>query len=269
MSEEATTKTWDQNPDFERTVVQNLFDMFVAPEIARRRERGEIPPDFDLGAAQIIFFPDGRAPAVRLNREVQARFQATVAPGALSPGQPVYPKDILGVSGVEFTEEGLADCGHATMIRTANGWSLAFDFIYYKGLARRHIDAAREFLGSAEHAAASGWLNAFADTLFSAMELLAKARLLTLVNGPGEIQNHKAVHARVNRQSKIGNIETAHREAFNRLYEARRAARYLEGARTIAPTETESLLVTARGMLAAAEQGAGRGVPPRPAPQAS
>ena len=62
--------------EFNRNVVQQFLDLFVTPEIQRRqREEGAERP-FRLGRAQIIFFPDGRRPEVRLNDEVNIRVKA-------------------------------------------------------------------------------------------------------------------------------------------------------------------------------------------------
>ena len=50
----------------------NLMELYVLPEITRRKERGVLPKNFVLMAAQILF-PDGM---VRLNEE--ARIHSTV-----------------------------------------------------------------------------------------------------------------------------------------------------------------------------------------------
>ena len=56
--------------DIFRKAFQNFFDVFITPEVVRRQDVGELPKLLDLHAAQIIFYPDGRKPEIRINSEV-------------------------------------------------------------------------------------------------------------------------------------------------------------------------------------------------------
>jgi hypothetical protein len=54
--------------------LQQAFSLWIMPEIQRRTDEGALPPNFQLLAAQIVFWPDGRPLEVRLNTEVRCSF---------------------------------------------------------------------------------------------------------------------------------------------------------------------------------------------------
>jgi len=54
-----------------RNASKHFMDIFITPEVMRRQAIGELPQPVDLRAAQIIFYPDGKKPTVRINSEVK------------------------------------------------------------------------------------------------------------------------------------------------------------------------------------------------------
>jgi len=56
-----------------QVLLKQLLDLYVLPEIERRKKEGQLEQNYDLTRAQIIFYGDGRTPVVRLNSEVLAR----------------------------------------------------------------------------------------------------------------------------------------------------------------------------------------------------
>ena len=60
------------NEEFGKNLMQQAFDLWINPEIERRREAGRLPDDFVLRAAQVIMSLDANAPEVRSNEELKA-----------------------------------------------------------------------------------------------------------------------------------------------------------------------------------------------------
>ncbi len=54
-----------------QNATRQLMEIFISPEVSRRQEAGELPKPLELHAAQIIFYPDGRKPEVRINSEAK------------------------------------------------------------------------------------------------------------------------------------------------------------------------------------------------------
>jgi hypothetical protein len=232
--------------------LEQFMDIFITPEVVRRQEIGELPKPLNLTAAQIIFFPDGARPEIRINSEVQAIGKIKLKSGInKEPGEPIFENELEGVEEITLTDSDDPDCGHATMLKINDRWLLAFDFIYNKARAKRHIAAAEEFITAAEFSKSKNHWIAFVDNLFSAAELLAKATLLAHLPDPKfmEKSSHKAIHSRYNRFANLGNIEPDYAKAFNKLSGIRYRARYLEGEYSFDDNDAQSYLDTIKDMV--------------------
>jgi len=165
-------------------VWENMFalilDLWVTPEVIRRQAAGRVEKPFNLRAAQVIFFPDGRHHHIRLNEEVRAVGKTRLKQGVKkAAGDPIYAHEVESYESFRLPSDEDPNCGHITIWRIADQWSVAFDLIYNKGTARDHLIAAREFLDAARHARHQGHWRVFVDTCFSAAELAAKSLLMT------------------------------------------------------------------------------------------
>ena len=81
------------------------MDLFVTPEVKRQQETGKLNKPLDLRAAQIIFFPDGRKPQVRINSEVRAIAKVKFKSGiSKEPGEPIFEHDLEGLGEINLTD---------------------------------------------------------------------------------------------------------------------------------------------------------------------
>lgn len=239
----------EEKEEFGTRVFQQFMDLFVIPEIKRREESGTLKQPFELWSAQIIFFPDGKNPEVRLNSEVKAigKVKLRVPKAA---GEPILASEIEGLEEVNISDDEDPDCAHATLVRLRDTWRIAFDFRYNKGLSKKHVARATEFYEAAIYSKQKHNWAAFIDNLFSANELLAKALLLALPDPKfREKSSHKAVHSKFNRFASLGNVQVEHREVFNKLSNLRYKARYLEGEIVISESEADDLLKSVESLL--------------------
>jgi uncharacterized protein (UPF0332 family) len=231
---------------------KQIMDIWVTPEVILRQDAKKIPRPYDLRAAQIIFHADGRKNEIRLNEEVRAIGKVKIKKGALKKkGDPVYAHEIENYESFKLPDNEDPNCGHITIIRFGNQWSLAFDFIYNKGIAAEHIKAAHEFISASKQALVNKHMRVFVDTCFSAAELAAKAILLTTPRPDGNIKmSHGKIHSRYNYEAKLGNVDALHKDAFNSLVELRHTARYLNGTLNIKKSKAESLIKTVESSIA-------------------
>ena len=240
-----------QSNEFGNNVFEQFMELFVLPEVKRRQESGELDKPLDLHGAQIIFFPDHRKPQVRINLEVKGVAEAKLKPEfSKEAGENVFQHELEGIRFINLSEEDDPDCGHVTLLRYGDRWSIAFDFRYNKALSKKHIETAKEFYDSARFSFRNKYWSVFVDNLFSAAELLARSVLLSAPDPKfREKATHKVIKSRYNQEYQLGNLDANHRAAFNKLSDLREGARYLKGDVSISEAEAQKLLDAVEDMI--------------------
>ena len=241
----------NRNTEFGQRVFSQFMELFVTPAVKERQSKGDLPKPFPLHAAQIIFFPDGSKPIVRVNEEVKAIGQVKLKDGILkAEGDALYANEIEGLEKIKLVEDEFPDCGHATLMKFNNTWTIAFDFRYNKDYSIKHLDTAAEFYESGHTAFEKGHWSAFVDNLFSACELAAKAILLSIQNKDfRDKATHKGIHSRFNRFASLGNVKEDHKDVFNRLHIIRGKARYLKGELALSNDEATQMLTAVKELI--------------------
>lgn len=237
--------------EFGNKIFNQFMNSFIIPEIQIRQNNKILPTPVKLKAAQIIFFPDGRKPVVRINSEVNALSKVRLKSGiAKKKNEPVFEHEIEGIEGFQLTNKDDLDCGHVTLMIINNIWTIAFDFRYNKVLSKKHIQAAKEFYDAAYYSYTQNHYIPAIDALFSCVELLAKARLLSIPD-PKFMKKatHKAIQLRYNSFAKLGNVSPDIHNTFNKLYGLRDNIRYLKKDISISPSEVKELLDTVNKMF--------------------
>lgn len=236
------------DPKMGDSLMQQALNLWIKPEIERRRQSGQIPSNFALTAAQIVMNVD--APLeVRLNQEVKIAlmFHATKP---IAPGEAFVFDDNIQIDGIELTNAD-PNAGHVTLFKTGQTWQIKFDFRYNANRCSEVLSLANEFLHAAAVSLRRGNVCAFVDNLYSATELIARAELLLIpdksILGP---KAHAVVHDKYNMWGKLGNTDEAHVKLLNRLSNLRKPARYGPKSRlALKPDEPQSMLKTARKMM--------------------
>lgn len=215
-------------PEAQERTFKQVMDLWVLPEIERRRTLGLVDRDFVLTGAQVIM-REGAPIEVRLNHEV-------VAVARMKLTTDVRASDTVDLAHVQEVREILltdadADAAHLTVLHLDGGWTLAFDFRYNATRARRATEMAAQYLAVVDIALKEGRLRPAADLLFSSAELMARAELMLL---PAESRpkggrfSHHYVSMVMNRRSKSGLKRDSKTNAalLNRLADLRIKARY-------------------------------------------
>lgn len=207
----------------------NLKSHFIDPEIAKRIEFGKIDTPFKLDRAQVIFFSDGRPPLIRLNSEANIVIK-TKLNVAKQIGEPILLNEIESIEEILLGPGEDPNCAYFSFIFLGNSFFGAFDFTYNKGLAREHLELAKQFLEVAESSHHKHYIGPAIDNLFSAIELAAKAAMLSAFPSPiRKLKSHGAIKAQFNRQKILGNVQGKYTATFNELETLRNQARYLKG----------------------------------------
>ena len=240
-----------QDAEIGQRFFQQMMDIFIVPAIEERQASGDISRPFPLRSAQVIFFPDGRKPEVRLNEEIKAIGQVKMRAGvSKNAGDPISEQEIEGLQSLSLPEKEFPDCGHATFVRFGESWISAFDFRYNKVMSRQHLNTAIQFLMAAEYASEQEHWSAFIDNLFSAAELTARATLLMMPDKRfREKASHKAIQIRYNNFADLGNVAPEHIAAFNKLYGMRDKVRYLKQPFTVSSDEVSTLISAVKEMI--------------------
>ena len=232
-----------ESSEFANNVFNNMHELFYNPEIAKRKAQNLIPKDFSLIAAQAILFPDGRPHILRLNSEVSV--EVKLKKGVDKDAKDFWPSS-SDIEYVKLNEKEFLNCGHVTLILFKDGFKLSFDFRYNKQICAEHLTVAKQFLETSKFALENDFVFAFIDNSFSAIELLAKTNLLVEANQNMRGRtSHNTIKSAFNLRYKNSQtqFEVNRCQIFNRLSDARKAARYLEGKLTFDRSELEAINV--------------------------
>jgi uncharacterized protein (UPF0332 family) len=240
---------------FGENLLNDIFNLFVLPEIKRRKETNSLPEPFVLKRAQIIFYPDGkRKNEIRLNSEVKVLADMKIKGGiSKKKGEPIYENEVEGLKGLRLTDKDDPDCGHITLVDIFNKWIIAFDLRYNKALAKKHVESAKHFHELAQFAFNKEYYASCLDCLFSAAELASKATLLPMADAKFRKRaTHYVIYSKYNQFADLGNVDPVFRETLNKLSSLRARARYFADV-PIVPEEIKTFLENVNNMIADAE----------------
>jgi uncharacterized protein (UPF0332 family) len=233
-----------------QNLMQQVHDLWINPEVERRREAGRLPDDFAISKAQVIMNMDADAPEVRFNEEVKVLAEAEWA-REVEDGEDVTEVDIERIKNLMLTDHD-PNAGHLTMVLFKGRWIMAFDFRFNATRVAATLSAASEFLDSATFALDQHHMRTFADNLFSATELMAKGILL--MDADKDLlrsKKHTFISRRFNLSGKWGHTDPRYVRLLNRLQDLRGPARYLDEDFTLSTDEAKDMLGTAEDMLEA------------------
>jgi len=233
--------------------LKQMMELFVEPEIKRRRASGQLPDDWQLKGAQVVFFDD-RVAEIRLNDEIQALLEVKVN-RAIQAGDPVFWNMIDEFRSMRLPDTEDPNCAHATFLKVENQWFIFFDFRYNRSHAREHLELAREYLDSANDALLRQHIPVLVENLLAASELAGKAFLL-LFPDPNirTSKSHKVVSSHLNLHAKLGNLDDTAISAFNKLWQMRSAARYAGEGSMPKIDEAKDLLRRVEGLVSFVER---------------
>lgn len=235
------------NPEIASRLFHQTLELYINPELEKRKEAGRLPQNFELQIAQVIMNVD-RPIEVRLNDEVKAVLQIK-ARNAIQKGAPVFTSDIEEITGAKLTDHD-PNAAHLTIISHEGKWYITFDFQYNAERIHHHLEAAAEFLETAKDALKERRHRAFLENLFATTELLAKAWLLKMPLEPlVKTSRHTYIKTQLNSHSKLGNFQSRYAQLYNYLCATRDKARYVNARLQVTEEDCAMWLETAEEML--------------------
>lgn len=237
--------------EIKQKVFQQAIDMFVVPEIERRKKIGKISEKFILEKAQVIFSLKSGRNYVRLNNEVKAIIKCKINK-SIKKGETLYERDVDQIESVNLREKD-SNYGHITLLLFKGHWIVSFDFRYNKKISQEHIEASKEFFESAKENLKKRRLRPFFENAFASAELSAKSILLSIPNK--EIlkgKNHRNRISAFKNWADLGNVKMEFSTTLSRLNSLRDSARYL-ASNDFKKEETNKILLTIEEMIKFAE----------------
>jgi HEPN domain-containing protein len=228
---------------FGDNVINSVFDVFVAPELARRKlvlERDEITK------VVVELNPDRRRPRVWINdrAKIVVHVQAT---REIAAGEEVTEVDFDEVLAVVPQDVG-PNSGYVCFATIKGKQFVKFDFRYNKQRVTGLLQRAQEFLDTARECA--GVRPAVAcDLAFSAAELSVQAQMLLMQE---RTKSHSQRRDWLESWAEHDNAPTEHPTALRELHKHRAAGRYADAPFVVDPIRLDELLHVVEAMIATA-----------------
>ena len=233
-----------------KNLFNSVMNLWILPEIKKRKEEGKIDGNFVLNSAQVILNPKLNSPEVRLNKEVKAIILG-VAKRAIKVNEEAPLEDMINeIKEIRLTDKDDPDVGHLTMLQFQGNWIIHFDFRYFKTKLKELFEAAEEFFEISKISFEKKIMRPFVDNLFSCIELLATCQIYNMAGKDFEKKRkHRNIQAKYNSFVKIGNFKSEYKDALNKLSGERDNARYLHGKFLLNDKDAEKLMKVAEDMF--------------------
>jgi hypothetical protein len=117
------------SPEGAKNFFNQIMQLWVNPEVARRKQEGTLPDGFLINKC-LITFPKGKPPMVKFNDEVQWVAQIKTAPGtSFQKGQAVYIHEVQYIKMVKPPTYDEKPVAFVYFVRdTSNNFRIFFDF---------------------------------------------------------------------------------------------------------------------------------------------
>jgi len=233
-------------PEAAQQLIDQVFAIWINPEIERRRADGLIGDSWPFIAAQIIFNV-GTQSEVRLNDQVQIVLQVR-ATRPIEKGELIRAEDFSDIVGGNLTNSD-PNAGHVSIFLHRDTWYLVCDFRYNAQRIRDELAAVDEFIGAAAHCLAVGYLRPALDSLHIATERLAKGFLLLLPDKRVlESRRHGFILENFSLHSYLGNAPSEYAKLLKALQNCSADARYSTTTLKYGAEQVRLMLETARAM---------------------
>ncbi len=219
--------TLDFNNDlFARRVFDQFWQIFLAPELERRKREGKPIFPENIFAFQIIQGVDHEN-KVHINKQIDVYLTAKIGGAARRAGSLIAMNEIEEILDIKLSDK-YADSGHATFIKFKGKWLFTFEFNYNKKRRYSHLVAANEFLVLSNYALENGIWHAFVENLFAAVELMSKVVLIEFPDkSVVQSKTHSRIKSKINQRKKVEAFGAEFAHLLNELSELRPSARYI------------------------------------------
>lgn len=197
-----------------KRVFNQAMDIWIKPEIERRKIKGQIKDGTEIKRAQIIFTP-GEPNKIKLNEEIVIVAEAK-AKRDIVKGEEIRESDIEKID--RFIVDYPPNSGHITLFRFLDKWIIIFDARYNRGKIRRNLEISKTFHESAKDDLKNGREIPFLTNCWNSAELSGVCHILCI---GGKNKTHGMNVKNFVEWSELGNVDRKHAEVLSRLWDLR------------------------------------------------
>ena len=232
-----------------KRLVQQIFEIWINPEIERRRTKVTTDDDSSVYAAQIIFDSELGKQIIRINDEVRVHIIGHAREGTHVGKQYELEKMIHDITSLRLSDKDDPYAVHISMIQFNKHWYVALDGRPNRRRIKEFYVAGKEFLDAATIDFQTNFYRVFVDNLYSAVELFAICQIYNVSGEKFQIKRgHKAIQHNYNKYVKIGNAQLEYDSALSSLARKRLSARYLQEQFELSKNEGEKFLKIGKQM---------------------
>lgn len=203
-----------------KRVFNQVMDIWINPEIEKRKQKGWLKDNFELKRAQVIFNPK-KHPRIRFNENIEITAKAKLNRSVIK-GEDIKYSDLKTIE--KFIVNYPSNSGHITLFRFLDRWIIIFDARYNKMKIQDFIIASKEFYESAKDDLEKNRLRPFFENCWASAELSSACHSLSLGE---EYPKHGDNLEKFKNWSELKNVDKKHSDALIRLNDLRQSARYM------------------------------------------
>jgi len=223
MGEDNQTDTVELSEEFSQNFLENTFDLFFDAELEKKgldREdfrKGQVFFKGPFSSSQISEMDaDESETEVRINDDADVKMVAKLKPGeTIEKGEEIREEQLAGFEEILLDDE-FEDFGHVTVADLGK-----FGFVYKFDLRRNRtyrgplLDAADQFLKTAEFAFENALWRAFVENAFHATERLMKIDVIEMGK---KAEQHSDVQSEYSALVKAGPGNDDLVDVYNKLH---------------------------------------------------
>ncbi len=203
------------NQDEIKRVFDQVMNIWVIPEIERRKKKGILENDFEIKKVQVIF-TIGKLPEIKFNENVGITARVKVNRDIIK-GEDVKYSDVDKFE--KFIVDYPPNSGHITLFKLLDHWIIIFDARYNKEKIEELIERSKEFCESAKEDLKENRLRPFYENCWNSAELSAVCHSLCI---GGKIEGHGKNIKNFVKWSELENVDKKHAEILPQLNDLRK-----------------------------------------------
>jgi hypothetical protein len=236
-----------EEDEFASNIIEQVFDLWVIPELARRGEE----PDRSLVNKALVIMIKDRAPEVLLNSEFVLATKARTTRD-IEAGEAITAADIADIESMH-PEDIDPNAAWIAYLALPDGKAfVSFTFLYERGKARSLLAIANSYLATARRALEAGDVRPAIENANAASELAVMAQMRVHLEDEDPKDKHKSRCRWFDSWAALGNADDAHAKAVRRLAQLRPFVRYADESMPPKEGEVAKLVETVEQIVARA-----------------
>jgi len=242
------------NSELKNTLIQNILDSYVYPEIMHRVYNHELKPTYKPNLVHILLNTQHSKNKILLEKETNffANF-ILKEDRQLTENEQINFEDIKKITKIFPRENYMADSAHIMLLRFRNKWVAGIDLVFDRLKIKTKMKSAKEFLDTADYDLQQKKWSPFVANIWRATELIIQSLLLFRYQGDfSRRQDHVTTKKLFKEFCTNGNVPIKFWDHYDKLYDLYKPASYGTGVKgdfQIKETAANEFLNTALEML--------------------